>query len=1411
MMHGVGPGRAEPLGVFAEEGGINVAVAAGDAEAIFLSLFDEADRETARIKLPGRTGDVFHAHISGVGVGARYGLRAQGSFDPVQGRRFNAEKLLVDPYATRLDRPFKLHASLFDARIHGAAEDHADSGPFVPKAIVEAPVPLPQPRRPAVAWRDLIIYEMHVRGFTEAHPDIPEALRGTFAGLAHPAAIAHLTRLGVTAVELLPIAAWIDERHLPALGLSNYWGYNPIAFLAPDPRLAPGNWPEVRAAVAALQAAGIAVILDVVLNHTGESDDLGPTVCLRGLDNSAYRLEPDNLAIYENQAGCGNVLALERPQTLRLALEALRTAATRAGVDGFRYDLAPVLARAPDGFDPAHPFLAAVAQDPTLRDLIHIAEPWDLGLGGYQLGAFPAGWGEWNDKSRDAFRRFWRGDEGLKGTLATRLAGSADIFAPRHRALSRSINFVTAHDGFTLADLVAHTHKRNEANGEHNRDGSDDNLSWNCGAEGESIDPAIIARRKGDARALLATLIASRGTPMLCMGDELGRTQKGNNNAYAQDNSLTWVDWAGADAELIGFVSRLIRLRRTVGALSAEAPLTGAPSDPSGIPDVEWLNLNGSPLRPRDWHEPGSEALIAVFYDGGDKEQEASRAAVLLNRGFDAPQAQLPAPRDGHVWMLEIDSADPGAEGKPVADGRLSLAPRSAAILIETRARAAGRGGIDDHVLDALAEAAGVVSHWWDVEGRLHKVKAGAKQALLKSLDLSAVSTGEARARLAELSQERTFRPLPVATTISVGGDRTLRLGGALAGSQRPFALTIACEDGSIHEVEITPQLGRRGEALAPDGRRALICDIPLPELPLGRHEIMADAAPESSGHLAVVPGVAFLPTSLREGRVFGLAAQLYGLRREGPNERGDQGVGDFTCLRLLAEEAARAGAVTVGVNPLHALYPHDPERASPYHPSDRRFLDPLAIDAFDPPAQLLTDSVRAALSRLTPEATRLSGLRLVDYSAVSALKNRLFDVIHAAFRARRLAAPDDALVIAYERFVAGGGESLRRFAIFTAIERRIGGTLGQFGPELSAPHAPGIASFAAEHEDEIERANFLQFLADRQFAAAAQAGFEAGLSLGFYRDLAVGCAPDGAEAFSEASRLMQGVSIGAPPDPLGPKGQIWGLPPFDPRALARDGYASFGRLIAANMAYAGILRIDHVLGLKRLFLVPDGAEAADGAYLACPFDALMGQVMLESVRNNTAVVGEDLGTVPEGMREELAARNILSYRVMRFEREGADFVRPEDYPALAAACVATHDLPPLAGWWQGADLAEAATLGHLADEGQAFAARTEEKAELIEAVAGPEFSAREVDLDAPLTSATAAAVHEFIARSNAALVLVQTDDLAMETIPTNLPGTDRERPNWRRKIFSPVEGLFDLPAARAIIEAVRRQRTLSD
>ena len=675
----VGPGAPEPLGVCPDVQGVNVAVFSAHAEAVTFCLFDSAgEQEIARIPLPARTGDVFHGHIGGIGPGARYGLRADGPHDPSRGDRFDPAKLLCDPFATRLDRPFRLHPSLF------AASD-ADSAPAMPKAVVEAPLPI-LPPRPAFAWDRQVIYELAVRGFTMCHPGIPAPLRGTFAGLGHPAAVGYLRRLGISAVELMPVAAWIDAPHMPALGLTDTWGYNPVAFLAPDPRLAPGGWAEVRAAVAALQAAGIAVLVDVVLNHTGEYDARGPTVSLRGLDNATYyRLDPGDPSQYRNDTGCFNTLALDRPAGVRLALDALRAWALRGGVDGFRFDLATILGRRAGGFDPEAPLLAAIDQDPVLRRLARIAEPWDATGDGYRLGAFPCAWGEWNDRYRDTVRRFWRGDPGQLAELATRIAGSADIFAARRRPVSRSVNFVAAHDGFPLADLVAYARKHNEANGESNRDGNDTNWSWNHGAEGPTDDPAIRARRAADMRALLATLLFSRGTPMLGMGDECGRSQGGNNNAYAQDNPVGWFDWQGMDPALRAFTAKLLRLRRRCRVLAGDTPLRGTPVDASGLPDVAWRRRDGEPMQAAEWNDPENKTLIAALYAPQTATAPAHRAVLVLHVGETPIEVALPPPRPEHHWRLLLDSANPRRRGP--RDECLPVAARSVVLAEEALRR----------------------------------------------------------------------------------------------------------------------------------------------------------------------------------------------------------------------------------------------------------------------------------------------------------------------------------------------------------------------------------------------------------------------------------------------------------------------------------------------------------------------------------------------------------------------------------------------------------------------------------------------------------------------------------------------------------------------------------------------------
>ena len=677
------PGSPEPLGVTPDPRGANVAVFSAHATAIELCLFDAAgETETARMQLPERTGDVFHGHVGGLRPGARYGFRAHGPFEPESGHRFNAHKLLVDPHALALDRAFVLHPSMFGypPGETPAAFDASDSAPFMPKCIVTGPDIAPAPRRPQVAWDKSSVYEVHVRGFTRAHPDVPEAWRGTFAGLGSPAAIAHFTRLGITTLEIMPACAWIDERHLAPLGLFNVWGYNPAALMAPDPRLAPGGWAEIRAAVAGLQAAGIEVLLDVVLNHSGEGDEFGPTLSLRGLDNASYyRLNPAERALYVNDAGCGNILALDRAPVVRLAMDALRTWAQRAGLDGFRFDLATTMGRRDAGFDAAAPLLATIGQDSVLRDLKLIAEPWDIGPGGYQIGHFPDMWGEWNDQYRSDIRRFWRGDPGMAGPLATRLAGSADIFAAKNRP-SRSINFITAHDGFTLADLVAYAHKHNLANGEDNRDGGGDNHSWNHGTEGASDDSGVRDARLRDQRNLLATLLLSRGTPMLAMGSERGHSQGGNNNGYAQDFCI---NWGLDDHGLSDVVRQLLALRAAHPALREDRFLSGEVRGER--PDVQWLHADGGAMAGDDWQ--AAQTLVVLLATPGSDGGPADRAMIVLHRGTDALMAALPQPADGRVWCLALDTSAAQALPQPIAlratQARLEIAGRSVVVLVE--------------------------------------------------------------------------------------------------------------------------------------------------------------------------------------------------------------------------------------------------------------------------------------------------------------------------------------------------------------------------------------------------------------------------------------------------------------------------------------------------------------------------------------------------------------------------------------------------------------------------------------------------------------------------------------------------------------------------------------------------------
>ncbi|MYT97472.1 MULTISPECIES: glycogen debranching protein GlgX [unclassified Streptomyces] len=707
----VWPGAPMPLGARFRVGpdgvaGTNFALWAGGAETVEVCLF-EADGTETRCPVTELTHEIWHGFLPGVRPGQRYGYRVHGRWDPWTGARWNAAKLLLDPYARAVDGTFTLPPEVYghmrdwpDQHVADTVRDERDSAPHVPKGVVvHDDDDWVEDRRPKTPWADSVIYELHVRGFTRLHPDIPPELRGTYAGLAHPAAIGHLTRLGVTAVELLPVHQFAHEDHLLRRGLHNYWGYNSIGYFAPHAGYSASGTAgqqvgEFKRMVRALHDAGIEVILDVVYNHTAEAGELGPMLSLRGIDNRGYyRLQHDPRR-YADYTGCGNTLHVVQPQVLRLITDSLRYWVTEMGVDGFRFDLAAALARSMHDVDMLSPFLAVIAQDPVLRRVKLIAEPWDVGNGGYQVGAFPPLWTEWNDRYRDAVRDFWRGALPDVRDLGYRLTGSSDLYAWGGRRPYASVNFVTAHDGFTLRDLVSYEHKHNEANGEGNRDGTNDNRAWNCGAEGESDDPEINALRRRQLRNLLTTLLLSTGVPMLVAGDEMGRTQGGNNNAYCQDNETGWLDWSLLEQpewrELTALTARVLRLRQTHPVLRRRAFFSGRAQAPDGLRDLAWFARDGREMTEGDWYAPA--ATLGLYLSGRDIPGRDARGEpvtddsflAVLHAGAEPVAFELPGAPWGERYELVLDTSREDQAEPPgtVLDGGTELTVPARSVLL---------------------------------------------------------------------------------------------------------------------------------------------------------------------------------------------------------------------------------------------------------------------------------------------------------------------------------------------------------------------------------------------------------------------------------------------------------------------------------------------------------------------------------------------------------------------------------------------------------------------------------------------------------------------------------------------------------------------------------------------------------
>ncbi|MDP4005802.1 glycogen debranching protein GlgX [Methylobacterium sp. NEAU K] len=700
-MIAVDDGVPAPLGAHFDGRGVNVALFSEHATAVDICLFEPGERhETSTVRLPCRTDDVWHGYLRGVLPGQLYGYRVHGPWDPANGHRFNASKLVLDPYAREIRGRIRWHDALYGHR-RGREDriDRRDSAVYMPKCVVTAPeVPdlaLAPVRRPLT---ETVIYEAHVKALTRTHPDIPEPERGTYAALAHPAIIEHLVKLGVTALELLPIQAFADDRFLVERGLVNFWGYQPLGYFAPDPRyLGEGGLGGLKAAIRELNAAGIETWLDVVYNHTAEGDHTGPTLSFRGIDNASYyKLDPADPRQTVDCTGCGNTFDASHPRVMQLVLDSLRHWVTAYGIAGFRFDLASSLGRSPLAFTPQAAFFQAVAQDPVLARVKMVAEPWDIGEGGYQLGGYPRGWSEWNDKFRDAARGFWKGDSGTLAKLTQGLTGSREVFAPSRRTPLASVNFIASHDGYTLADTVAYERKHNEANGEDNRDGHGHNVSCNYGAEGDTDDVGVLALRARQKRNMLATVMLAQGVPMLLMGDERSRSQGGNNNAYCQDNPTSWMDWTSdPDPLLTGFVANLLALRRAQPALRRRTFFTGELIDPEEpLRDVHWLAPEGTEMENHHWADDGLQVFgMQIGNDGS----AGDRLLILFNAGAEPRTFHL-VPVIGGPWMPVFDTGEatgtvpPGAPSYE-AGAAVPLPGRSVLVLTTAGVEAGARTG----------------------------------------------------------------------------------------------------------------------------------------------------------------------------------------------------------------------------------------------------------------------------------------------------------------------------------------------------------------------------------------------------------------------------------------------------------------------------------------------------------------------------------------------------------------------------------------------------------------------------------------------------------------------------------------------------------------------------------------------
>ncbi|MBI41174.1 MAG: hypothetical protein CMF59_16380 [Leptospiraceae bacterium] len=1461
------PGRPYPLGATWDGAGVNFALYSENAKSITLCLFDHASdtAESYCIPMHERTDYVWHCYVSGLRPGQLYGYRVNGPYAPHEGHRFNPAKILLDPYARAIGRDLTWDPSLYGWKFPDKLEtaDYTDSAPYVALgAVVDTAFTWGDDRPPGISWEDTVIYEAHIKGFTMRHPEVPPDLRGTYLGFCSEPVIDYLKSLGVTAVELLPVHHSISEHALVQKNLTNYWGYNTLAYFAPCSRYTVGRREtdaiyEFKTMVRTLHRAGLEVILDVVYNHTAETDHTGPTLSFRGIDNQAYyRLQPDAPHLFQDFTGCGNTLNMNNPRVLQLIMDSLRYWVTEMHVDGFRFDLASALARELFEVDRLASFFDIISQDPVLSRVKLIAEPWDLGEGGYQVGNFPGQWAEWNGQYRDQMRRYWNLGQARVATMVTRFAGSSDLYASAGRKTSASINYITAHDGFTLHDLVTYGEKHNESNLWDNRDGHDDNLSSNNGAEGETDDSAVQARRMRKKKAFLATLLMSQGVPMLLAGDERGRTQRGNNNAYCQDNSISYLDWKLGEEtqELLEWTRKLIEIRKRNEVLRRKNFLFGYDPGGSEIKDVYWLAPSGDELDERQWHERGTAFSVVLPSEFGRRADlkrimEGRSLFICFNPENRELRFRIPTLFQAN-WTCVLcsegnysDNGDSGIEHRELPPGAWFTLGAEGICIFE-----AEEGWLDRELdrqsrepeLQKLADEIGILRTFTDLTGKTHYLEGLRLEKIIREL-LPNVPEGfkpdEVRLDLKRQNWNDALDSCIVCFESELDTEEGFVQVRLPEEDGDGHALTIMYENGESFRHLPLEERWKQGSTVL-DDIRYFAYHIPLPgDLKPGYYilELLKDGIAADRGSLVISPDSCYVSSvdgaelnsrashegkmghdpilghSFDDGmRTTGVTLQLYSI-----HSSRSLGAGDFHDLLDLGHQLAGDGYHVLGLSPLHALFLNHPELRSPYYPSTRKEIHPFYIG----PALLPEWRSVPEGERLLKEAAFLPEDYRIDYPRSMKARLELLEHAYHAFQT----SGDPEVIHRKDRMQTylRQNPEVHEHALFELLQE-----IDTSGTQEE------ILWKAGKTDNEIRqkyagRLGFYEYLfwaARDQFDRVCAELAEKGLRL--YTDVAVGVATDGADHRTNPDLYAKKARAGAPPDVFAPMGQDWGIGVWNPLALKRKAFRPFRDLLRSNMITDGYIRLDHVMWLFRLFWVHPDA----GTYVYYPYRELTAFLCLESHLHRCTVIGEDLGTVPDEIEDILRKRHMLSWKVLFFERnQDGSLSSTEEYPPLSVATLNTHDLPTWNGYWLGADILDRKDCKRFRSEEDALNALEERKTDrnhILRYLADnkllgsdldslPELAQRAADYsmgegEAPPDSELlelSVSIHRALARSSSRLVLVSMNDLTGDLHQPNMPGTVDEYPNW--KILSPqsIEDLQSGSYYRAITEAVFQER----